>query len=134
VYTSAADPLYKALDAFEDAASAVGVQTITAQGAYRQLTDAISGNGDLEEARSRFTLEATVLTVQHGTWSEAARLLMIEVAEAAQWQARFTPKGNPFEEVAAQPYGEGGFVPGRLIDAAMADVAKGTTGSGDDVV
>lgn len=131
-YTSEADPLYKALDAYEDAAGAVGVQTITAQGAYRQLTDAISGDGDLAEASARFTLEASILVGMHGEWSEAARALSAEAAGAREWQARFTPKGNPFEEVAAQPYGEHGFIPGALVDRAMADIAKGTTGSGDD--
>jgi hypothetical protein len=123
-YVSEADPLYKALDAYEDAAGAVGVQTITTQGAYRQLTDAIGGHGDLQEASVRFQLEASILTVQFGDWSEAARALTHEVKDGADWQRAFMRDrldaaadldardhhGNPFEEVARQPYGERGVI------------------------
>jgi hypothetical protein len=93
VYASEADPLYKALDAYEDAAGAVGVQTISTQGAYRQLTDAISGHGDLREAQVSFALEATILAVLHDEWKAAGAALVAEVADGEAWQQWFvTPR------------------------------------------
>jgi hypothetical protein len=93
VYASEADPLYKALDAYEDAAGAVGVQTISTQGAYRQLTDAIAGHGDLQEARVSFALEATILAVLHDEWKAAGAALVAEVADGVAWQEWFaTPR------------------------------------------
>src|ERR1019366_389483 len=45
----------------EDAANEVGALTVTTSGAYRGLTDAIGGHGNLEDARYRFEMEAALL-------------------------------------------------------------------------
>ena len=84
-----ADPLYVSLDHYEDAANSVGAQTIVAQGAYRQLTDAIAGHGDLREAQVSFALEATILAVMHDDWRAAGAALVAEVADGVAWQKWF---------------------------------------------
>jgi hypothetical protein len=93
------------LDHYEDTAGTVGVRTITASGAYSKLTDAIGGRGDLREAKVTFQLEAALLAVAHQEWALAAQALLAQVSDGRAWQETFM-KGNPFEEVDRQRYGE----------------------------
>jgi hypothetical protein len=81
-----ADPLYVALDHFEDASNNVGSLTIVTQGAYRMLTDAIGGHGDLSEARARFHLEAAMLVDAHQQWAGAVQVLNAAVEDGLAWQ------------------------------------------------
>lgn len=97
------DPLYEALVKYEDASNTVGSLTIVTQGAYRQLTDAISGHGDLALSLGRFQFEAALLADAHNQWNGRAQELAAQVADGIEWQRGL---GNPFEEVARQPYGE----------------------------
>ena len=83
--------LYDALVQYEEVANNVGVQTITTQGAYRQLTDAIGGHGDLLEARARFALEFPILAAMHEEWKAAALEVSAAVAESVS-------RSNPFAD------------------------------------
>jgi hypothetical protein len=137
-----ADPLYKALDHYEDASNAVGVQTITTQGAFRQLTDAIGGHGDLAEAKARFALEFPILAAMVQEWTEAARGVDVAVGEGLDWQQAFViPRkrcpqcgdawspSDPWDHVGgcnncfAQANPSGEIVPLELVERAMGDVA-----------
>ena len=100
------DPLYQALIAYEDAAGTIGVLSITASGAYRKLTDAIGGHGDLREAKVCFQLEAALLADAHQQWALATQALLAQAADALAWQDNHAPPGNPFEETDRQRYGE----------------------------
>lgn len=105
--TTGIDPLYEALVKYEDAANNVGSLTVVTQGAYRQLTDAIGGHGDLALSLGRFQFEAALLADAHNQWNGRAQVLAAAVADGIEWQHGLV-RGNPFLEVEAQPYGEVG--------------------------
>ena len=118
--------LYTKIVAYEDAANAVGVQTISTQGAYRQLTDAIGGRGDLAEAQARFALEFPILGVMHEDWKQAALAVSAAVADSLpEWEQSIV---IPLRQVAhveepppgigdyKQPYGERHAIGTRLLD------------------
>jgi hypothetical protein len=79
-----ADPLYVALDHYEDAAQNVGTLALCAMSRYRQLTDAIGGRGDLAEAKAAFHLEASLLADAHQQWAGAAQVLNAAVADTLE--------------------------------------------------
>jgi hypothetical protein len=139
-----ADPLYKALDKYEDAANAVGTLTICAQACYRKLTDAIGGHGDLAEARVSFQIEAALLADAHQQWSLAAQELIYQVADGLEWQQSFAiPRKrcpqcgdawsakDPWDHQGgcnncwAQAHPDGNIVPLELIERAMEEAPPG---------
>ena len=81
--------LYDALLAYEDASGSVQVQQLTLMSAYRTLTDAIGGHGDLGEAQARFALEFPILAVMHEDWRKAAFDVAAAVADGLDWQQAF---------------------------------------------
>jgi hypothetical protein len=64
--------LYPAIVAWEDACSNVGKQSICTQGAYVQLSRAVAGYGDLDEARARFRLESAAFVCAADALTQAA--------------------------------------------------------------
>jgi hypothetical protein len=87
--TAGTKPLYEALIAYEDATGSVQVQQLTVMSAYRTLTDAIGGHGDLQEAQARFALEFPILGVMHEDWKRAALTVSAAVADGLAWQESF---------------------------------------------
>ncbi len=83
------DPLYGALVHVDDAMNEVGSLTISYSGAYCGLQDAIRGFGNLEDARYRFAMEATLLSSAHDTWKQAVAALNTQVEDGVTWQAWF---------------------------------------------
>jgi len=82
-------PLYEALLQFEDASNQVGVLTITTQGCYRVLTDAIAGYGNLSEAKVAFEFEAALLANAHEHWTSTVQAVRNAVADGIAWQQSF---------------------------------------------
>lgn len=80
------DPLYTALLRVEDAMNEVGSLTVSYSGAYCGLTDAIRGFGNLEDARYRFAMEASLLSAAHDTWKQAVAALNTQVEDGVRWQ------------------------------------------------
>lgn len=83
------DPLYDAIVAYEDAANQVGALTVTTSGAYANLTNAIGGYGNEEDAVYRFEMESTLLTSAHEHWKACVAELKTQLADGAAWQKWF---------------------------------------------
>ena len=113
------DPLYVAVSDYEDAANQVGVLAIQVQAAYRTLSDALMGYGDLEEARTSFAVEHVHLHDANIEWSQAAFRLRLELSRASIRHYGQGPRTEPFDYRA-------------MRDVPLDVIAKGTTGFGDD--
>ena len=76
--------IYEALIAYDDAPLNVATLTRMTADAHRQLTDAIRGDGDFEEAKARFRSKSALLADAHAQWSGVAAALNATVADVEQ--------------------------------------------------
>jgi hypothetical protein len=126
--------LYESIVAYETAANYVGTQSMNTQSAYVSLAKAIGGWGGLEEARARFRLEsAAFVNASNALTAAAARIdLALTVQPETVWpRVEAVAGGSPAWLRVALGTGDRVRTLAEL-EPQLRDMARGTTGSGDD--